>query len=42
MVSSEGTATFEVKTKGDVTIELYLKMHMVVYLLVQKGSQKIQ
>ena len=34
--SSEGISTFEVKIKGvlEITIELHLKMHMVVRLLV--------
>ena len=39
--SSEGTPTFEVEIKGafEVTIELHLKIHMVVYLLVQKSPR---
>ena len=39
--SSEGTPTFAVEIKGafEVTIELHLKIHMVVRLLVEKSSQ---
>ena len=39
--SSESTPTFKVEIKGTigVTIELHLKRHMVVHLLVQKSSQ---
>ena len=39
--SSEGTHTFEVEIKGvlEVTIEMHLKMHMVVSLLVHMNSQ---
>ena len=39
--SSEVRPTFEVDIKGvlEVTVEMHLKMHMVVCLLVQKNSQ---
>ena len=39
--SSKGAPTFEVKVKGalEVTIELHLKVRIVVWLLVQKSSQ---
>ena len=39
--SSEDTPTFEVEIKGilEVAIEMLLKMHMLVRLLVQKNSQ---
>ena len=39
--ASEGTLTFEVKIKSalEVTIEIHLKMHMMVQLLEQKGAQ---
>ena len=39
--SSEGTPTFELEIKGalEVTIELHLKMQMVLHLLVQNSSQ---
>ena len=39
--SSEGTPTFKSETKGtlEVTIELDLKIHMVVRLLARKSSQ---
>ena len=39
--SSEGTSTFEVQIKGAfwATIELHLKMHMVVHLLVPKSAK---
>ena len=41
---SEGTPTFEVEIQGALedAIELRLKMHMVVRLLVQKNSKTIQ
>ena len=39
--SSEVRPTFEVDIKSvlEVTVEMHLKMHMVVCLLVQKNSQ---
>ena len=39
--SSESKPTFEVEIKGtpEVTIELHLKMYIVVHLLVQKSAQ---
>ena len=42
--SSQGTSTFEVEIKGAllVTIELHLKMHIVVHLLVQRVHKTIQ
>ena len=38
---SKGTPAFDAEIKGAllVPIELHLKMHMVVHLLAQKGSQ---
>ena len=39
--SSRGTPTFEVEIKGalEVTTKLHVKMHMMVYWLVQKSTQ---
>ena len=41
MVHLKKQPTFEVEIKGalEITIELRLKTHMVVHLLVQKSSQ---
>ena len=41
MVHLKKKPTFEVEIKGglEITIELRLKIHMVVHLLVQKSSQ---
>ena len=40
-VSSEGKPTFDIEIKGalEVTIELHLKMHMVVHWLGQKSTR---
>ena len=39
--SSEGTPIYEIEIKGalEVTVDLHLKMQMVVHLLVQKSAQ---